>query len=223
MKKEHRILGRCPLFAGIAEAEIEKILDCLGARTRKYEKNAFIFMEDDKLSSMGIVLSGGIHIVREDYWGGRVIVEHFMPGDLFAEAFSLAEARLPVSVMASEESEILLLEGKKIISTCASACVFHIRLVQNIIHSLAGKNMLLVKKMDILSRKTTREKLLAYLSAQAMQTKTSAFEIPFKRQELADYLSVDRSAMSAELCRMRDEGILKFHKCHFELLRREKE
>jgi CRP-like cAMP-binding protein len=223
MKKYLPILFRSYLFEGLAPGEIEKLLDCLSARARKFEKDEYIFMEGDEISSVGIVLSGAVHVVQDDYWGNRAIVARIAPGDLFAEAFSCGGIeKLPVSVIAAEKTEVLLINFKKIIATCPSACSFHAKLISNMVGELARKNIRLMKKMEHITRRTTRDKLLSYLGARARQAKNKAFQIPFNREELAEYLSVDRSAMSAELCRMRDEGILSFHKNSFEILKKGK-
>jgi CRP-like cAMP-binding protein len=223
MKKYLPILFRSSLFEGLAPAEIEKLLDCLSAGTKKFEKDEYIFMEGDEISSVGIVLSGAVHVVQDDYWGNRTIIARMGPGDLFAEAFSCGGIeRLPVSVIAAEKTEVLLINFKRIITTCSSACSFHTKLVSNMIGVLARKNIRLMKKMEHITRRTTRDKLLSYLGARARQARGGAFRIPFNREELAEYLSVDRSAMSAELCRMRDEGMISFHKNNFEILKKGK-
>jgi CRP-like cAMP-binding protein len=211
----------CPLFEGIDRDDLPNLLDCLSARKKRYEKNSFVFMADEPPRFTGVVLSGSVHIIQDDFWGNRGIVSPAGPGELFAEAFPLAGIpRLPVSVRAAEKSEILLLDCKKIGASCPSACAFHARLVKNLLRILAEKNITLIQKMEHLTRRTTREKLLSFLSARARQARSRGFEIPFNRQELADYLSVDRSAMSASLCAMRDDGVLKFRKNRFELLRK---
>jgi CRP-like cAMP-binding protein len=167
---------------------------------------------------VGIVLSGGVHIVRHDYWGNRLIVARIGPADIFGEAFSLGNApALPVSVVSAEKSELLIFNSERLLRPCASVCGFHAALIRNMIHDLARKNITLMKKIEHLTGRGTREKLLSYFSAQSRQAQNKVFDIPFNRQELADYLSVDRSAMSAELGRMRNEGIIDFHKNHFEL------
>jgi CRP-like cAMP-binding protein len=213
------LLQRCPLFAGIGENELEKLLACLSVRHSGFEKGNYIFSAGDKPKSVGIVLSGCIHIVRDDFWGKRTIVERLEPPALFAEAFSCAGlSNLPVSIVAAEKSAILLIDYRKIITVCASSCPVHATLINNMLTDIARKNVMLMQKLEYSTSRTTREKLLAYLSFQAQQQKTGVFEIPFNRQELADYLAVDRSAMSAELGKMRDEGIVRIDKNKFELV-----
>jgi len=211
-------LRQCLLFNGIHPSDLEKLLRCLQARQRVCRKNEFIFSAGDAVRAIGIVLSGAVHIQQEDYWGNRTILAHITPGGLFGEAFSCAETdSLPVSAAVAEDAEILLLDYKRIVTTCSSACAFHASLIQNMMKLLAQKNILLTQKMEIITRRTTRERLLAYLSAQAALAGKNRFTIPFNRQQLADYLSVERSAMSAELSRMQADGLLWTNKSVFEL------
>ena len=212
------VVRKCPLFAGIEATNISQILPCLSASVRRAEKNTFILSAQDSVSYVGLILSGSVHIVSEDFWGRKDILSQLGPGELFAESFSCAQAEtLPVSVLAVEHTEYMVLSCRKIITTCSSACAFHAQLIANMLQIIADKNILLMRKIEQLSKRTTREKLLAFLSDEARKAGRNAFNIPFSRQELADYLSVDRSAMSSELGRMRDEGILDFERNHFVL------
>jgi CRP-like cAMP-binding protein len=212
------ILQGCPLFSDIEEADLSRLFSCLSAVQKRFEKNGFVFAADEKADSIGIVLSGAVHVLREGFWGDREILTRIEPGGLFGEAFACANVdRLPVSVMAAEESEILLVNCKRIFMSCPSVCSFHAVLIRNLTRVLAEKNVTLTQKLEHVTRRTTRDKLLSYLSEQAKLAGGKVFDIPFNRQELADYLSVDRSAMSAELSRMRDENLLRWHRNHFEL------
>jgi CRP-like cAMP-binding protein len=212
------VLARCPLFHTIAEKDILSLLVCLTAKKKEYEKDAFVYRYGDEISSVGIVLKGAIHIVQDDYWGNRTIINRVEPGEMFGESFSFAEKRtVQVNISAPEPATILLIDYKKIITHCSAACTFHTRLIQNIVKHLADQNIALVSKMEFVTQRTTREKLLTYLSTCAHNEKKASFEIPFNRQELADFLSVERSAMSAELGRMRDEGLIAFNKNQFRL------
>ncbi len=215
------VLQNCPLFAGIQAEEIEAILHCLSSKKRSYAKNMYIYSTEESVSSVGLIVSGSVHIIREDYWGNRDILGQFGPGELFAESFSCAQMdKIPVSVVSAEETEILLIDCRKIIRTCSSACLFHSRLIQNMLQILARKNIALTQKLEQMAKRTTREKLLAYLSAEAQKAGSNSFMIPFNRQELADYLSVDRRRMSAELSKMRSEGLLDFDRSRFALRKR---
>ena len=219
MEKFIEIIKKCPLFAGVEDSDLRTILDCLIASRRSYRKNEFIFSEGDAVRSVGIVLSGGVHILQESYWGNRNILAHIPPGGLFGEAFSCAEIdSLPVSVIAIEITEVLLIDYRRIITTCSSSCVFHLVLIKNMLKLLGQKNILLTQKMEIVTRRTTRERLLAYLSVQAIRAGNNRFTIPFNRQQLADYLSVERSAMSAELSHMQSDGLISTKRSEFELL-----
>lgn len=215
-----KILAHCPLFKEINEADLNALLHCFSAVQKQYKKNQIIFMADDLVDTVGIVLAGSVHVVQEDFWGNQTILAHIESSGLFGEAFSCAELdRIPVSVVAVQNSDILMIDYRKIIRTCSSSCVFHTRLIKNMLSILAKKNVLLTQKMELLTRRTTREKILSYLSAQAQQAGSATFVIPFNRQELANYLSVDRSALSKELSKMQKDGILVYKKNQFELLR----
>jgi len=218
MERYLKIIKECPLFAEVSDTNLKELLKCLMASLREYDKNEFIFTTGDFASNVGIVLAGNVHILQEDYWGKRSILARISPGELFGEAFSCAETEsLPVSAIAVENAVIMLIDYKRIITTCSAACSFHTTLITNMLKILARKNIMLTRKIEITSRKTTREKLLSYLSAQAVQSGKSRFYIPFNRQELADYLSVERSAMSAELSRMQEDGLIWTNKSEFEL------
>ena len=224
MKNSDRlhILKNCPLFNGIGESDLAALLGCLTAAQKICARDDFIFLAGERAGAMGVVLSGSLHIVQEDFWGRRTILTHIGTGELFGEAFAFAGLeRLPVSAMAAEASEVLLLDQRKIMSPCPEACGFHSSLVGNMLRILARKNVTLVQKIEHLTRRSTREKLLAYLSSRARETGSGKFNIPFNRQELADYLAVDRSAMSNELSKMREEGMLEFNRNEFKLFRLE--
>lgn len=213
-------VAQCPLFAGIDDNQLESLLGCLAATQRAYRKDEFIFLAGDKAVSVGVVVSGSVRVLQEDFWGRRMILAHIGPGGLFGEAFSCAEKdTLPVSVAAAEAAGIMLLDYRKIVTTCSSSCVFHTRLVMNMMRILAEKNILLTQKIEHLSKRTTRDKLLSFLSAQALLAGNDTLALPFNRQELADYLCVDRSALSRELGAMHDEGLLTYDKNKFTLLR----
>ena len=219
MEKYLETIQGCALFSGIEEPQLRTLLSCLAAVSRSYERNTFVFSAGDAVSSVGVVLSGSVHVLQEDYWGNRRILSHIGVSGMFGEAFSCAETEhIPVSVLAAEKAEILLLDYKRIITSCSSACGFHTTLIQNMMKILAQKNVLLTQKMEIVTHRTTRERLLAYLSAQAVRAGSSCFTVPFNRQQLADFLSVERSAMSAELSRMQTEGLLRTNRSEFELL-----
>lgn len=218
MKEKNFILKECPLFAEIADSDLEALLHCLSAEKEKFKKNSYIFSMEEKVTKIGIILSGRVYIIKEDFWGNRAIFSQLAKGELFGEAFCCAEAEeFPIAVLAIEETQVLMIDYYKIITTCSNSCLFHAKLIKNMLKILAYKNIMLTQKMEHLVKRTTREKLLSYLSEQAMRKKSNIFDIPFNRQELADYLSVDRSAMSNELSKMQKDGLLNFKRNHFEL------
>ncbi len=209
----------CPLFSGISANEISAILKSLNAKKRTYPKNTFVVSVNDPVSSIGIVTSGSVNVIKEDFWGNRMILARLEKGDLFGEAFFCAQLPFyPVSVIAAEDCDILFLNYLKLTEPSAALGNSPTKLMQNMLQILAGKNVLLTQKIEHITRRTTREKLLSYLSSQALQAQSQSFKVPFNRQELADYLAVDRSAMSNELSKLREEGLLRFHKSSFELV-----
>ena len=200
-----------PLFRDIAPADLASLLDCLDARERAYEKGAWLLRRGEWTDRLGLVLSGTVHILREDFWGSRSIVGLAGPGEVFAESYALAGEPLEVSVLAASDARVLFLRVETALTDCG-------QLTRNLTALLAEKNLTLTRKMRHMARRTTREKLLSYLSAQALRSGGAEFDIPMDRQQLADYLAVDRSAMSAALGKLRDEGVLEFRKNHFRLL-----
>lgn len=219
MEKYFNILKKCPLFMGISEDEMRAMLECLTAKKIEVEKGETIFSEGDRPDYIGIVLKGSVHISQDDYWGNRAILTDVQEGGMFGEAFSCAEAAaFPVTVSAREDGVVLLVDCRKVLTVCSSACLFHTRLIRNLMKILANKNIALTKKMEHITKKTTRDKVLSYLSECAVVAESNTFSIPFNRYELADYLSVERSALSNTLCKMRDEGIIQFEKNKFVLL-----
>lgn len=222
MKKYLNVIQKSSLFSGVAAPEIVSMLKCLSAVETEYEKNAFVLRFGESVSSIGLVLSGSVHVVKEDFWGNRNIVMKAVAGQLFAETYAcVQDEALGVSVVAAEPTTVLFLDVRRIMTTCSSACEFHSRLIRNLLTVVAQKNLMLNNKLAHMAQRTTREKLLSYLSEESLRLGSSSFEIPFNRQQLADYLSVDRSAMSNELCKLRDEGILRFEKNSFELLEKQ--
>ena len=211
-----------PIFAGISEEGDDQVLACFSARPRHFDKQAMLLRAGDA-PVMGVVLAGSVHILQEDFWGNRSLLGRAGPGDLFAEAFACAGVlRLPVSVEACEPTDVLLLDAGRLSAVCPAACPHHVQMIRNLLRLMAEKNVGLARKVEHMARRTTRDKLLSYLSAEARRSGGSAFSIPFNRQQLADYLAVDRSAMCSELSRLREEGLLDFHRSAF-VLRQELE
>ncbi|MEG0829391.1 MAG: Crp/Fnr family transcriptional regulator [Anaerovoracaceae bacterium] len=213
------LMKKSPIFAKIKESDLEELLKCLSARTKQYEKGQHILTVGEQATFTGMLLTGQVHIIKEDFLGNKGIIAQVVPGEIFGEAFSFMETKeLPISVVAVEKTKVLFLDYKKIITMCTSSCGFHGQLIKNLIRILSQKNILLTEKIDYISRRTTREKLIAYLSEAAFKAGKNTFTIPFNRQQLADYLAIDRSAMSLQLCKMRDEGLIEFEKNKFKIV-----
>lgn len=220
MQKYFGILRECPLFDNIKDENLIEMLSCLKTQVKGYRKKETIIAEGSPAKHIGIVLSGMAQLERTDYYGNRSIVTAILPSELFGESFACAEAEnMPVSVTASEDTEIMLIDCQKVIHSCSNACAFHNRLIFNLLRIVATKNILLNQKAEIISKRTTREKLMAYLFMQAKRHNSDSFTIPYDRQTLADYLEVDRSGLSAEISKLRAEGVLESKRHYFRLLR----
>lgn len=219
MEKYISVLKRTKMFAGVGDDEIVLMLPCLGARLYTYKKGEYILRQGEHLSDITVLVEGNLYIQKEDYWGSRSILGQITVGEMFGEAYITPESGALIhDVVAVENSSVIFFDVKRVIMTCSSACRFHAMVVQNLFFAISEKNRKLVQKLDYMSKRSTREKLISYLSEEAKRQNCSNFTIPFNRQQLADFLSVDRSAMSNELCKMRDEGLLKFEKNWFKLL-----
>ncbi len=219
MKTASESLNACPLFQGIDSADLNKLLPCLGARTVHFDKRSTVFSEGDAATAIGIMLEGSAQTVQIDYYGNRVILGEITDGEIFGEEFACAETSvLPVSVVANEPCEIMLIDCSHVLHTCCNNCGFHQQLIYNLMRDLATKNIYLHDRIEITSKRTTREKLLAYLALMAKKTGKTAFEVPFDRQELADYLEVDRSGLSSEISKLKNEGVIDCYKNSFKLL-----
>ena len=219
MKQYFEILRRCPLFDDIADKDLLPMLRCLDAKVESFDKKYTIFAEGSAARHIGIVLSGSVQISQVDFYGNRTILSEAGTADLFGEAFACAEIQsIPISVTGCGPCEILLLNCRRILHACSNACEFHQQLIFNLMKILAMKNISFHQKIEITSRRTTREKLMTYLTLEAKKKNSSAFTIPFNRQELADFLEVDRSGLSAEISKLRKKGILESQKNSFKLL-----
>ncbi len=219
MKDYIQILKTTQIFAGVGDDEVSSMLSCLGARLYNYKKGEYVLHQGEHLSDIIVLVKGTLHIQKDDYWGNRSILGQIAVGEMFGEAYVAPESgALLNDVVAIEDSAVVLFDVKRILTTCSSACRFHTLVVQNMFFAISEKNRKLVQKLDHMSKRSTREKLISYLSEQAKKHNSARFTIPFNRQQLADFLSVDRSAMSNELCKMRDEGLLEFEKNSFKLL-----
>lgn len=216
MEKYFGILSNCPLFNGIDNADIPGLLTCLGASVRSVAKDCHILAEGDPASFVGILLSGSGEIVNQDIYGNRSIISRIQPGELFGESFACAGAQtLPVSVIAYQSCDVMLIDCRRITTSCTNACSFHNQMIFNLLQIVASRNLEFHQKLEIMSRRSTRDKLMTYLLSEAKRTGSKQFTIPYNRQALADYLGVERSAMSVELSKLQKDGILKTNRNHF--------
>ena len=219
MKKYLPILQKSPLFFGVEKDDILPVLECLDGTLRICPKGSIVFAEGDRPTHLGVVLEGEVRITRTDYYGNRSIVAAVKASQVFGETFACAEVQsLPVDIMAAADSILLMIDVRRIISTCCNACTFHNRIIYNLMKQTAAKNLMFHRKLEITSKRTTRDKLMTYLHITAKEQGSSSFTIPYDRQELADYLEVDRSGLSAEIGKLRREGILTAEKNRFTLL-----
>ncbi len=215
-------LQSCPLFAGVASDELNAVLGCLQARVIRVKRGQIVFQEGEPADQVGIVLSGWVQIVRDDYFGNRSIIGRAEPGQLFGEAFACAGTQMQVSVLAAEDGEIMLANCRKVLTLCKNSCSFHNTIIYNLLQIVARKNLMLSRKLEILSQRSTREKLMQYLLEEAGSAGSSEFTIPYDRQGLADFLGVERSALSAEISKMRAAQLIECRKNWFKLLPQEK-
>lgn len=218
MKEYIPVLQKTQLFSGISEEDTAVMLECLQAKLRTYKKGEFVVRQGEHISNIMVLAAGKLHIQRDDHWGNRSIISMISAAEMFGEAYAAPDSSpMPNDVLAVEDSAVIFFDVNRIITVCPSACRFHSMVVRNLFFAISEKNRKLVRKLSFMSERTTREKLIAYLSEEAKRQNSSSFSIPFNRQQLADFLAVDRSAMSNELCKMRGEGLLEFEKNRFVL------
>lgn len=213
------ILKKTQLFSDVDNDEISAMLNCLQAETVDYKNGDYVFREGDFINQITVLVKGKLLVQRDDFWGNRSIVNVINSGEMFGEAYvAPGSGAMLNDVIAVEDSTIIAFDINRILTVCPSACKFHTDIIKNLLFTIAEKNRKLVQKIGHMSKRSTRAKLLSYLSDEAKKQNSSHFYIPFNRQQLADFLCVDRSAMSNELCKMRDEGLIKFNRNEFTLL-----
>ena len=218
MKEFFPMLHAAPLFSGISGEELTAMLSCLAARIDTFPKGARLLRAGDAAEEVGLVLAGSVLIVQEDIWGNRNILSKAGPGQSFAAAYACAPGSvLNVSVVTESPVTLMLLNVKRVLNVCPAACTHHSRIIRNLLGELAEKNLRFSEKLTHMGQRTTRSKLMSYFSAEAQRLGQYEFDIPFSRQQLADYLAVERSGLSLELGKMRGEGLIDFHKNHFVL------
>ena len=206
-------LSRTFLFQGTSPEETQHMLSCLNAEPKSYPKGSVICQVGDQMKAMGLVLSGSVHIESIDMMGNKTILNRIAPGQVFGETYAcIPGEKLLVGVTAAEDCQILFLEVGKIFRTCPDTCPCHEKLIRNMLMVMAKKNLELSRRSLHTAPKSIRGRLISYFSQEMVQQGSSRFIIPFNRQELADYLGVDRSALSNELGKMRKEGMIEVNR-----------
>ena len=218
MKKFPVEMKNSPFFEGIEETEEEKVLKGLDAHEMTYDKENYILHCGEQVKKMGLLVSGGLLIVQEDFWGNRNLVAKIGPGDVFAETFACMQRRnINVNVIAEETADVLWLNVQNILNADGKTEGWKLVLLRNLLENMAEKNLRFNEKLTHMGKRNTREKLLSYLSAESIRHSSLSFDIPFDRQQLADYLCIDRAAMSTEISKLQKEGFIKTNRNHFEL------
>jgi CRP-like cAMP-binding protein len=224
------------LFKNIDESELEQLLMCIRSFKQDFRRGETIFMDTDHIQYVGIVLSGSVHMIKTDIWGKKSIFAFFMPGELFGESFAVQgdtssavnyeaaeDNTSAVNFEAAEDTKVLFLSASNIIHSCPNACSFHAQIATNLFRLLGFKNQKFINKLEVLSKGSTRDKLLAYISQLAQEQHSRYVNSPLSRSALAEYLSVNRSAMIRELSRMRNDGIIDFDKDTFIIKERKRD
>ena len=204
---------KAPLFEGITPEERKSMLGCIGYHMATFRKGDIIAFEQENIRNVGIVLSGAVDMVKEDVWGNKVLVARMGKDEIFGESFAWGKNKQSaVTFVVSENAKVLVIPLDRVMHSCTNTCVCHRQLVENMVHIIADKNRDLIRKIEVISKRTIREKLLSYLSSQAQAQNARYFEIPLGRTELAEYLCVDRSALTRELVKMREDGLIDYDK-----------
>ena len=208
-----------PLFKGIKEEDLSAMLSCIGYHIGTFQKGEIVAFEDENIRHIGILLSGAVDMIKEDLWGNKTMLVRMRKDELFGETFACGEDNLSVvTFLVSEDARILFMPFDRVMHSCTMACKFHHRLIENMVHIIANKNRDLMRKMEVISKRTLREKILGYLSIQAQLHDARYFEIPLGRVEWAEYLCADRSALTRELVKMKEDGLIDYDRNCFRIL-----
>lgn len=208
-----------PLFEGIAPDDRLGMLGCTGYHFGSFSKGDIVHFENENINHVGIVISGAVDMIKEDIWGNKTMLLRARKNEVFGETFACGTDNLSiVTFQVSEDAHILFMPFGRMMCRCTNACPFHQRLIENMVRVIADKNRDLMRKVEAVSKRSIREKLLSYLSIQAQTQGTRYFEIPLGRIELAEYLCVDRSALTRELVKMKDEGLIDYDRNWFRML-----
>ena len=215
MDKYYNQIKNSALFYGISDSELKGILECFMARVRTYDAGDVIIRQGERVLNLYMVLEGGVNIEKDSFWGRRIIVSRVNQNENIALAFVAAKNVSNVDVVAVKKTKLLVLNYEKCTSMCQNACTRHRVLINNMFEILSKENIELIQKIENVSQKSIRDKLLTYLSNEAQKCKSNSFEIGFNRQDLADYLNIDRSAMCFEMSKLQKEGLISYEKNKF--------
>lgn len=208
-----------PLFFGIKPEELKAMLSCIGYHIGTFKKGDIVAFEEENIKHIGIIISGSVDMIKEDLWGNKTMLVRMRKNELFGETFACGSDNLSVvTFLVSGDAQILFIPFNRVMHSCTMACVFHHRLIENMVSIIANKNRDLMRKVEVVSKRTIREKILAYLSIQAQVQESRYFEIPLGRMELAEYLCVDRSALTRELVKMKEDGLIDYDRNCFRIL-----
>lgn len=207
------------LFLGMTEEEIKEMLAFLQAKEVRYQKGEVIFHAGQTTSQMGLVLEGSVTVESNDLWGNRTILNLIEPGFLFAETYALLQKEpMLVDAVANEDCCIMLLKVDGLNSMKSNQAAWAMKYTTNLLRISSYKNLLLSGRNFHTAPKTIRGRVMSYLNSVALQKHVNSFDIPYDRQQLADYLNLDRSALSKELGKMQRDGLIKVKKNHFTVI-----
>ena len=208
-----------PLLDGISPEDRKTMLGCIGYHVASFRKGDVLAFEAEHIRHVGIVISGVVDMVKEDLWGNKTMLVRIRKNEVFGETFACGSDNLSVvTFLVSEDAEVLFIPFDRVMHSCTMACEFHHRLIENMVSVIANKNRDLMRKVEAVSKRTIREKILAYLSIQAQIQQARYLEIPLGRVELAEYLCVDRSALTRELVKMKEDGLIDYDRNCFRIL-----
>ena len=209
---------KSPLFDGINPEDRKTMLGCIGYHIGTFKKGDIVAFEEENIKHIGIIISGAVDMVKEDLWGNKTMLVRMRKDEMFGETFACGSDNLSVvTFLVSEDARILFIPFDRVMHSCTMACRFHHRLIENMVRIIANKNRDLMRKVEVISKRTIRERLLSYLSIQAQVQQSRYFEIPLGRLELAEYLCVDRSALTRELAKMKEEGLIDYDRNCFRM------
>ena len=218
MQTYYNQIKNSPIFFGLSEEELKSMLECFNARIKEYNNGEMIIRQGDMITNIYLVLEGNVNIEKDSYWGRRIIVTQLGVNDNIALAFVASKnVESSIDAISVGKTKLLILSYAKCTTMCQNVCTKHRLLIGNLFEILSKENIELIQKIENISQKTIREKLLTYFSNEARKNKSNIFEIPFNRQDLADYLNIDRSAMSFELSKMQKDNLIKYEKNKFML------